>query len=239
MGASKHILVVDGDPDWRKRIAESLEGPQVELTTAGGGGEAFDAASRDKPDIIVTELFLPDLSGLGLCRLIREDPSLQHTGLVMVTGYASEIDRILAFEAGIDDFLAKPFFGRELASRVGAVLRRAAPQSGTPDPASLPSQGLVRLHAAASTVMVGDRRLDLTPREYQLLSALIRHVGRVLTRKQLILRVWGSESEHTDRVVDAHIKSIRRKLAEAKGCVETVRGVGYRFSDIDVSSDLD
>lgn len=239
MGASKHILVVDGDPDWRKRIAECLEGPQVELRAAASGGEAFDSACLEKPDVIVTELLLPDLSGLGLCRLIRENSSIRQTGLVMVTGYASEIDRILAFEAGVDDFLAKPFFGRELASRVGAVLRRAAPQNGISDPASVPSQGLVRIHAAASSVMVGDRRLELTPREYQLLSALIRHAGRVLTRKQLILRVWGSESEHTDRVVDAHVKSIRRKLAEAKGCVETVRGVGYRFSDSDALSDLD
>lgn len=233
MGAVKHILVVDGDPDWRKTIVGSLEAPQVELKAVAGGREAFEYACREKPDVIVTELLLPDLSGLGLCRLIREDASLQHTGLVMVTSHASEIDRILAFEAGIDDFLAKPFFGRELASRVGAVLRRTAPQHSIPDAAHSPSQGLVRLHAATSTVLVADRRLDLTPREYQLLSALIRHVGRVLTRKQLILRVWGSESEHTDRVVDAHIKSIRRKLAEAKGCVETVRGVGYRFSDID------
>jgi two-component system alkaline phosphatase synthesis response regulator PhoP len=96
----------------------------------------------------------------------------------------------------------------------------------------MPSQGLVHLHAATSTILVAERRLDLTPREFQILSALIRHVGRVLTRKQLILRVWGTESEHTDRVVDAHIKSIRRKLAEAKGCIETVRGVGYRFSDV-------
>ncbi len=233
MAASKHILVVDGDPEWRKRIVESLDGPQVELKAVASGGEGFDSACREKPDLVVTELLLPDLSGLGLCRLIREDASLQHTGLVMVTGYASEIDRILAFEAGIDDFLAKPFFARELSSRVGAVLRRATPPNTSPDAAAADSQGLVKLNAAASTVMVGDRRLDLTPREYQLLSALIRHVGRVLTRKQLILRVWGSDSDHTDRVVDAHIKSIRRKLAEAKGCVETVRGVGYRFSDIE------
>jgi len=233
VAASKHILIVDGDPDSRKRIVESLDGPQVELKTAAGGGEAFESACREKPDVVVTELLLPDLSGLGLCRLIREDASLQHTGLVMVTGYASEIDRILAFEAGIDDFLAKPFFARELCSRVGAVLRRATPPNSSPDADADASPSLVKLNAAASTVMVGDRRLDLTPREYQLLSALIHHVGRVLTRKQLILRIWGSESEHTDRVIDAHIKSIRRKLAEAKGCVETVRGVGYRFSDID------
>jgi DNA-binding response OmpR family regulator len=232
VGAQKHILVVDGDPDWRKRVVESLEGPQIEVKALAGGGEAFESAGREKPDVVVTEFVLPDLSGPGLCRLIREDAALQHVGLVMVTSHASEIDRILAFEAGIDDFLAKPFFGRELASRVGAVLRRASLQRGVPDVAAMPSQGLVHLHAATSTILVAERRLDLTPREFQILSALIRPVGRVLTRKQLILRVWGTESEHTDRVVDAHIKSIRRKLAEAKGCIETVRGVGYRFSDV-------
>lgn len=231
MGAQKHILVVDADPAWRQRIVASLEGPQVELRSTAGGREALDYAQREKPDLVVTELLLPDLSGLGLCRLIREDAALCHTGVVMVTGHASEIDRILAFEAGIDDFLAKPFYERELASRIGAVLRRSSPPRGIEDSNEAPFQGLVTLNGDAGSVRVRERRLDLTPREFQILAALIRHVGRVLTRRQLLTRVWGTDSEHTERVVDAHVKAIRRKLGEAKGCLETVRGVGYRFSE--------
>ena len=235
MSARKHILVVDGDPEWRQRIAESLAGPQAELKALAGGREAFAYATREKPDLVVTELMLPELSGLGLCRLLREDAALGQTGVVMVTGHASEIDRILAFEAGIDDFLAKPFFARELASRVAAVLRRSKPPRDVAPPDEAATHGAVTLHAPSNAVLIGERRIDLTPREFHLLSTLIRHAGRVLTRKQLILRIWGVESEHTDRIVDAHVKSIRRKLGEAKECLETVRGVGYRFSDLDRS----
>lgn len=177
------------------------------------------------------DLVLPGISGLGLCRLLREDPALAHVGIVMVTDHDTEVDRVLAFEAGVDDFLPRPFYGRELASRVGAVLRRSAPQHGFASGYDPPLRGLVTLHDATGSVLVGERRLDLTPREFQLLAALMRHAGRVLTRRQLIVRVWGGESGHSDRIVDAHVKSIRRKLAEARDCVETVRGVGYRFSD--------
>lgn len=231
MAARKHILVADGDAEWRQRIVESLLALRLDVEAVENGGEALAYARREKPDLIVLDLVLPGISGLGLCRLVREDPALGHTGIVMVSDHAAEVDRILAFEAGVDDFLPKPFYGRELASRVAAVLRRSSPQP-LPGGYEPPVPGLVKLHAGSNTVLVGERRLDLTPREFQLLAALIGHAGRVLTRKQLIVRVWSSESEHTDRVVDAHIKSIRRKLGEAKHCVETVRGVGYRFSEV-------
>jgi DNA-binding response OmpR family regulator len=111
-------------------------------------------------------------------------------------------------------------------------LRRASPQRGAGSGLyQLPGRGLVTLHLASNSVLVGERRLDLTPREFHLLSTLMRQAGRVLTRRQLIERIWGTESGHTDRVVDAHIKSIRRKLGDAKGCLETVRGIGYRFAE--------
>lgn len=224
--------MADPDAEARRSIADSLSALRLEVDAVEDGAAALAYAEREKPDLIVLELLLPGISGLGLCRLLREDPALGHVGLVMVTDHAAEVDRILAFEAGVDDFLPKPFYGRELASRVGAVLRRSAPQRGLAGAYEAPARSLVTLQPAANAVLVGDRRLDLTPREFQLLAALIQHAGRVLTRQQLISRVWsGDGSDHTDRVVDAHIKAIRRKLGEAKDCVETVRGVGYRFSD--------
>lgn len=232
MPSSKHILVVDGDAQWRERMAESLTSPLHAVATAASAREALEYAIREKPDVIVTELVLPDVTGLGFCRLLREEPALAHAGIVMVTDHADEIDRILAFEAGVDDFLPKPFYARELASRVGAVLRR----SGGPRSLLAEREPLAHSHvsvdAGTGSVLVGERRVDLTPREYHLLAALIRQAGRVLTRRQLIGAVWGSDSAHSDRVVDAHMKSIRRKLGEAKDCVETVRGVGYRFSEL-------
>jgi two-component system phosphate regulon response regulator PhoB len=233
MGSSKRILVVDGDALWRERIAAGLASPLLEIAAVATAREALEYASREKPDLIAMELALPDVSGLGLCRLLREDPALAHIGLVMVTDHASEIDRVLAFEAGVDDFLPKPFYARELASRVGAVLRRSGDGSERHDAHEYPvdAHSLVSVHAAEGTVLVGDRRVDLTPREYRLLAALVGQAGRVVTRRQLIASVWGPESAHSDRVVDAHVKAIRRKLGEAKDCVETVRGVGYRFSE--------
>lgn len=226
--------MVDGDALWRERIASSLASPLLEIASVASAREALDYAAREKPDLIALELALPDVSGLGLCRLLRENPALGHTGLVMVTDHASEIDRVLAFEAGVDDFLAKPFYARELASRVGAVLRRSGGAGGVRERGEYDpvAHDLVSVRAADGSVLVGDRRVDLTPREYRLLAALIGQAGRVVTRRQLITSVWGPESAHSDRVVDAHVKSIRRKLGDAKDCVETVRGVGYRFSEL-------
>lgn len=238
MAARKHILVADGDAEWRRVIAESLAALRHEVTAVETGEEALAWARREKPDAIVLDLVLPAISGLGLCRLLREDPALGHVGIVMVTDRAAEVDRVLAFEAGVDDFLPKPFYARELASRVAAVLRRSAPQGALASAYEPPARGLVSLGPGGNAVLVGERRLDLTPREFQLLSTLMQHAGRVLTRKQLIARVWSGESEHTDRVVDAHVKAIRRKLGEARACLETVRGVGYRFSDLP-APDLD
>jgi two-component system phosphate regulon response regulator PhoB len=175
----------------------------------------------------VTELLLPRMTGLGLCRLLREDPALGHLGILVVTGLASEIDRVLAFEAGVDDFMAKPFFARELASRAGAVLRRTAGPDAIGRAPSLRQAAL--LHP--NSVSVAGRRVELTPREYQLVAALIGESGRVLSRRALIDLVWGAEREQDERVVDAHIKAIRRKLGDAGGFIETVRGVGYRYAE--------
>jgi two-component system phosphate regulon response regulator PhoB len=224
MPTSRRILVADGDPEARARVVEALAAPGHEVTPLGEGLEALAWARREKPDLVVTELLLPDVSGLGLCRLLREDPALEHLGILVVTSLSSEIDRVLAFEAGVDDFLAKPFFARELGSRASAVLRRTV---GPEAAARLPNlRQTALLHPNA--VSVAGRRVELTPREYQLVAALLAEAGRVLTRRQLIDLVWGPGREQDERVVDAHVKAIRRKLGDAGACIETVRGVGYR-----------
>jgi DNA-binding response OmpR family regulator len=227
----KHILIAEGDSPTRERVAECLAGPRLELTSVETGRAALEVALREKPDLLLTELVLPDMTGLGLCRLVREDSSLAQIGVVMLTGHDSEIDRVLAFEAGVDDFLGKPFYARELASRVIAVLRRTGAVRASDDPLDAALHEAVSIQLGNASAWVGERRLDLTPRELQLLSALIRQAGRVLTREQLVLRVWGEDSDPSGRVVDAHVKSIRRKLGEARECLQTVRGVGYRFSE--------
>ena len=232
MIGTRRILVADGDPEWRSRIAESLASPAHDVIAVAAGREALDFARHETADLLVTELVLPDMTGLGLCRLVREDARLDSLGILMLAASASEIDRILAFECGIDDFLAKPFFSRELFSRAAAILRRSAPGRETSSRAAPAYQPAVALHPNAGSVLVAGARLDLTPREFQLLAALMREAGRVVSRMQLIHLVWGSESQQAERVVDAHIKAIRRKLGGAGDCVETVRGVGYRYAEL-------
>jgi DNA-binding response OmpR family regulator len=231
MTATRRILVADGDSLWRARIAEGLASPAHQVIAVGEGREALACAKRETADLLVTELVLPDMTGLGLCRLVREDAALDHLGILMLATNASEIDRILAFECGVDDFLAKPFFARELLSRATAILRRSAPGRETTGRIVSEYQPAVALHPNSGSVLVAGARLDLTPREFQLLSALMREAGRVLSRLQLIHLVWGSDSRQAERVVDAHIKAIRRKLGGAGDCVETVRGVGYRYAE--------
>jgi DNA-binding response OmpR family regulator len=222
------VLVVDNDPHYRAQIAQSLVHLQIECTEAATAKEALARTGERLPDLIVVDFCLPDQSGLGLCRVLREMPHLARTAVIVVSAQASEMDRILSFEAGADDFLAKPFFPRELAARVSAVLRGFAAGNSSPEPAG---EGLVRIDSAAQRAEVSGRRLDLTPKEFELLAALVSQEGRVLRRRELIERLWGVQAPQSHRAIDAHIKSIRRKLRGARGCIETVRGVGYRYSN--------
>jgi two-component system phosphate regulon response regulator PhoB len=231
MTGTRRILVADGDPAWRLRIAQALASPSHAVTSVAAGPDALAWAQRERPDLLVTELMLPELSGLGLCRVLREDPALESLGIVVVTGFSAEIDRILAYESGIDDFLPKPFYARELLSRAAAVLRRSAQQPGPVERIASPIHSALLLHPDTGTILVDGERCELTPREFHLLAALMREGGRVLTRRQLIQGVWGSDSLQAERVVDAHIKAIRRKLGALGDCVETVRGVGYRYAE--------
>jgi two-component system phosphate regulon response regulator PhoB len=222
------VLIVDSDPNYRSLITQSLVQRQIDCTETSTAKEALALVRERLPDLIIIDFYLPDQSGLGLCRVLRETPQLARIPLILVSAQASEMDRILSFEAGADDFLAKPFYPRELAARASAVIRGFARGENSSCPIG---EGPVRINSIAQRAAVAGKLLDLTPTEFKLLSALVSQEGRVLGRRELIQRLWGQHTPQSDRAVDAHIKSIRRKLGGARRCIETIRGVGYRYSN--------
>jgi two-component system phosphate regulon response regulator PhoB len=228
--ALKVVLVVDEDDDIRAEIRECLANRQISCREAATARDALRAALEDPPDLILVDLVLPDQSGLGLCRTVRECPPLAATPIIVLTSRASEMDRVLAFESGADDFLAKPFYPPELGARVSAVLRGFVARTGEPA-APERTDSAIQLDPRTGRVIADGRRVELTPRERELLSALIAQAGRVVRRSQLIDRLQAGREPRSERAIDAHIKSIRRKLGPARNYVETVRGVGYRLAE--------
>lgn len=226
-----NVLIVDRDASWRARVAQALAEEAVAVSQAENGAEALEQAKAAAPDLLLTELDLPDVTGLGLIRTLREEPILAHVPVIVVTRFDREVDRIVAFETGIDDYVTKPFFGRELAGRVRAVLRRSARRPAAGAETSRPSTGGIALDADGRSVRVDGDPVTLTPREFDLLATLMNDAGRVMSRGRLVEHVWGDDTAAGHRSVDTHVKTIRRKLGARRRCIETVRGVGYRFNE--------
>jgi len=227
----RNVLIVDGDEASREQVRQALAELPLDLREAGDAAEALELAKAHPPDLVLTALALPDATGLALVRLLREEPMLGGAAVIVVTRFPREADRILAFEHGADDYVTKPFFARELAGRVRAVLRRADSAEATPSAGRARTWGELSIDPEARVVRVKEQPVSLTPREFDLLVALMEEAGHVLSRDRLLKSVWGDGSEAGHRSVDTHVKTIRRKLGSARRYVETVRGVGYRFSD--------
>ena len=227
----KRVLIVDPDRESREIARKSLDLPDLELAEASGVLEAVDEARQYPPDVVLSELVLADGSGFALCRSFRENEALASKPIVLVSRWSLEADRILGFECGADDFVAKPYFARELVSRVRAVLRRSAHLLLVPEERKFSSREGLVVDSNRRAAWVDGAVVPLTPREFSLLEALAMSGGRVLSRVDLIVQAWNSPDGLHERSVDAHIKSLRRKLGAARDAVETVRGLGYRFAD--------
>lgn len=227
---SQLILIVDDEPDLVVTLEYNLRKQGYETRTAANGVEALKAAKElPLPDLILLDLMLPDMSGKEICRLVRADKKTQDIPIVMLTAKGEEIDRVVGFEVGADDYVVKPFSVRELMLRVQAVLRRTEP-IGASEVAPL-AFGQLSLDPVAHTAAVKGKEIKLTALEFRLLEHFLVRKGRVQTRDQLLSDVWGIHADQTTRTVDTHVKRLREKLGVAGSYIETLRGVGYRFRE--------
>src|SRR5882672_1509003 len=224
---AQEVLVVEDEPDIRRLIVLHLERDGFRCRTASNGPEALREARAVVPDLVVLDLMLPELDGLEVCRQLRRDVATAAVPIIMLTAKSDEVDRVVGLEIGADDYVAKPFSPKELVARVRAVLRRARPE---PTPRVL-SQSAVTLDPARHLVTLHGRSLELTPKEFDLLHALLQAAGRVLSREHLLNRVWGyaRADEIESRTVDVHVRRLRSKLGDAGARITTVKSVGYRF----------
>jgi two-component system alkaline phosphatase synthesis response regulator PhoP len=223
------ILIVDDEAPVRETVRAYLEKDGYTVYTAADGNAALQSTRAFKPDVVVLDIMLPGMDGLEVLRRLRQE---SNAWVIMLTARTEEMDKILGLKMGADDYLTKPFSPRELVARIEAMLRRSGQMSDMADAPLI--FGDLRIDAGARQVTWADQTVDLTPIEFDLLYALARHHGRVLSRDQLIEQVWGYDYYGDDRVVDVHIGRLRRKLdqaGEAGKLVATVRGVGYRFED--------
>lgn len=223
--ASGKILIVDDEKDIRDLVRAYLEKEGYQVFDAEDGDSALEAARLTTPDLAVLDIMLPGLNGLEVLSTLRRESNVY---VILLTAKAEEVDKLVGLNMGADDYLTKPFSPRELVARVNAAMRRmAGPQPGEKQPVYRFAH--VRLDAASRQAWVEDRELALTAIEFDLLQSLISHAGQVLSREQLLERVWGPDFFGETRVVDVHIGHIRKKLGDR--FITTVWGVGYRFED--------
>ena len=223
------VLIVEDEVDLAATLEYSLTREGYQVTVAHTGQAALAAALADPgPNVIVLDLMLPDLPGTEVCRRLREHERTRELPIVMCTAKDTEIDRVVGFEVGADDYVVKPFSVRELALRVRAMLRRS---HRTEAESEILRFGRLKVDREAHRVWIDDAEVTLTALEFRLLYTFLSRKGRVQSREALLSDVWGIDAEVTTRTVDTHVKRLREKLGEVGDYIETLRGVGYRFRD--------
>ena len=220
------ILVVDDEPDIVEIIQYNLEKSGFNVIIAEDGPIAVEKARDELPDLIILDLMLPGLEGTDVCRILKQDERTRSIPILMLTAKSEEIDRVIGLELGADDYVVKPFSPREIALRIRNILRRNTNSENT-GPVRV---GSLVIDLEGHQVSLSGRTLPLTATEFKLLVLLFQRRGRVQTRDELLNVVWGYDYMGYGRTVDAHIRRLREKLGEASVMVETVRGVGYRFT---------
>jgi two-component system phosphate regulon response regulator PhoB len=221
------ILIVEDEGDIREVLEYNLKRDGHEVSLTSTAKEGLRQARERRPDLVLLDLMLPDGSGTELCKVLRQDPALRGVRVVMLTAKGEEIDRVIGFELGADDYVVKPFSVRELLLRVQAVLRRTSSDESEESM----QFGSLRVDRGAHRVWVEGHEVELTALEFKLLVTLHDRRNRVQTRDALLSDVWRIDADVTTRTVDTHVKRLREKLGTAGIYIQTVRGVGYRFAE--------
>ena len=221
------ILIVEDEPDIRDTLSYNFEKEGFKVLSSPDGKSALKLLESNKPNIVILDLMLPDMSGLDICRQIKNDKKLSDTSIIMLTAKSEEVDRIVGFELGADDYVTKPFSIRELILRVKVLIKKHTTTEHKDTSISL---GSIYMNLDAHVVKINKKDIILTALEFKLLKHLLQRKGRVQTRDQLLGDVWGYSSEVTTRTVDTHIKRLREKLGVVADYIQTIRGVGYKFT---------
>jgi two-component system, OmpR family, phosphate regulon response regulator PhoB len=226
------VLVIDDDDDLRRGLVQHLRDADFDAQGVSTGAAGLAIAGKLRPVAVVLDVVLPDISGTEVCRQLRATATIGDVGILMLSARAEECDRVLGFEVGADDYVAKPFSLRELTLRVKALTRRATPTVVVREPVNPRKvwRGL-ELDAVHHRVRVDGVELELRPLEFKLATAFLDHPGRVFTRVELLQVVWGSSGEGGTRTVDTHVRRLRERLGAHGDAVETVHGFGYRLRD--------
>ena len=227
---SQKIYIVEDEPDIRETLKYNFSNEGFKVFTAPDGEKALSNIKKVLPDVLILDLMLPGVSGLDVRKSIRADDDIRDMSIIMLTAKGEEIDRVIGFELGADDYVTKPFSVRELILRVKVLLKK---QRESLVENKLVTFGPIRIDLDAHELKINDQEIVLTALEFKLLQHLVKRKGRVQTREQLLGDVWGYSAEVTTRTVDTHIKRLREKLGNTSEYIQPIRGVGYRFSNVD------
>lgn len=226
--SKERILVVEDDKNILKLLKYNIEKAGYDVFTAETGEKAVNMLSREPVDLMILDIMLPEMDGYEVCKRVRQEERFRSLPVIMLTAKGEEIDRVLGLELGADDYVVKPFSPREMILRIKAILKRGKPAERKKD--ILSAEGIV-IDISRHTVTADKKEVELTLMEFKLLVTLIERRGRVQPRERLLSDVWGIESDVTTRTIDTHVKRLREKLGKSGKYIETIRGIGYKFSE--------